>query len=163
MANGNGRELDATMVNPFLAAAGEVFRQMFNCELVKGQVRIKKDPSASDEVAIIIGITGDTHTGVVVLGMKSYTAKKLTSFLDSTITNEKDKAFSDALGEVANIISGNAMAVFTAQELILNITTPTVIVGEAFEIHLLDQTTLSTEMQSPFGMLEINVAIKKIQ
>jgi len=162
MANGNGNSIDVTMVNPFLASASEVFKQMFDCDLVKGQVTIKKDPSASNDVAIIIGISGDIYTGVVVYSMKSYTAKKMVTFLDASITNEKAKEFSDALGEVANIVSGNAMAVFTAQGTRLNITTPSVIIGEAFEIHLLDQTTLSTELQSPFGMLEINVAIKKL-
>ena len=162
MTNENMNDIDVAMVNPFLSAAGQVFKQMFDCELVKGQVTIKKVPSASNDVAIIIGISGDIYTGVVVYSMKSYTAKKMVSFLDSTITNEKDKEFSDALGEVANIVSGNAMSVFTAQSVNLNITTPTVIIGEAFEVHLLDQTTLSTEMQSPFGILEINIAIKKI-
>ncbi len=34
--------------------------------------------------------------------------------------------------------------------------------GAAFEIHLLDQTTLSTDMSSPFGEMQINVAIKTI-
>jgi chemotaxis protein CheX len=150
------------MVNPFLASAGEVFKQLFNCDLIKGQISIRKDPSATNDVAIIIGITGDAYTGVVVFSMKSVTARKMVSYLDPSITNDRDKAFSDALGEVANIVSGNAMAVFTAQSIHLNITTPSVIIGEAFEIHLLDQTTLCADMTSPFGGVEINVAIKKI-
>jgi chemotaxis protein CheX len=158
----NEKELDVTMVNPFLGAAGEVFKSLFKCELVKDQITIKKDPSASNDIAIIIGVTGDVYTGVVVYSMKKYTALKLVNFLDSTINGEKDQSFSDALGEIANIISGNAMGVFTAQGISLNITTPSVIIGKAFEIHLLDQTTISAEMQSPFGVLEINVAIKKV-
>ena len=158
----NEKDLDITMVNPFIGAAGEVFKSLFKCELVKGQISLKKDPSATNEIAIIIGVTGDIYTGVVVYSLKKYSALKLVSYLDSTINGEKDQSFSDALGEIANIISENAMSVFTTQGISLNITTPSVIIGKAFEIHLLDQTTISAEMQSPFGPLEINVAIKKI-
>ena len=156
------KDLDITMVNPFLSAANDVFKQLYSCDLKKGSISIRKDPTATYDVAIIIGITGNAHTGVVVFSIKKYTAQKLVSHLDASIQNEKDQAFSDALGEIANIISGNAMAVFSAQGMKLNITTPSVIIGEAFEIHLLDQTTLSTEMSSPFGMMEVNVAIKKL-
>lgn len=156
------RDIDVTMVNPFLASASEVFRQLFKCELTRGQISIRKDPSATNDVAIIIGITGASHTGVVVFSMKTVTARKMVNMLDPSIAGDRDKAFSDALGEVANIICGNAMAIFTAQNIELNITTPSVITGQAFEIHLLEQTTLCAEMHSPFGPIEINVAIKKL-
>ncbi len=157
------KELDLSMVNPFLGATFEVFKQLFNVDLTKSGISMKKAPSATNEVAIIVGITGATHTGVMVLSLKKYTAIKMVRILypDMQI-NEKDEEFSDALGEIANIISGNAMNQFSKNGMSLNITTPSVIVGQAFEVHLLDQTTLSTEMQSPFGVLEINVAIKKL-
>lgn len=163
MAQMDAKDLDLTMVNPFLGATFDVFKQLFNVELQKGGISIKSAPSASNEVAIIVGITGTNHTGVVVFSMKKYSAVKIVSVLypDAQVS-EKDDSFSDALGEIANIISGNAMRVFGAQNLSLNITTPSVIIGQAFEVHLLDQTTLSSEMQSPFGVLEINVAIKRL-
>lgn len=157
------KDLDLTMVNPFLGATFEVFKQLFNVELSKSGISMKKAPSASHEVAIIVGITGTQHTGVMVLSIKKYTAVKMISILyPDTQISEKSEEFSDALGEIANIISGNAMGQFSKQGMPLNITTPSVIVGQAFEVHLLDQTTLSTELQSPFGVLEINVAIKKL-
>ena len=59
------------------------------------------------------------------------------------------------------MISGNAMSDFSKKGINLTIATPSVIVGAAFEMHLLDQTTLSADMMSPFGSMEINVAIKK--
>ena len=163
MATMDAKELDLTMVNPFLGSTFDVFKQLFNVELQKGGITMKKAPSASNEIAIIIGITGTDHTGVVVFSMKKYTAIKMVSVLypDMQVT-DKDENFSDALGEIANIISGNSMRTFGSMNISLNITTPSVIIGQAFEVHLLDQTTLCSEMQSPFGTLEINVAIKKL-
>jgi chemotaxis protein CheX len=163
MATMDAKDLDLTMVNPFLGSTFDVFKQLFNIELQKGGITMRKAPSASNEIAIIIGITGTDHTGVVVFSMKKYTAIKMVSVLypDMQVT-DKDESFSDALGEIANIISGNSMRTFAEMNLSLNITTPSVIIGQAFEVHLLDQTTLCSEMQSPFGVLEINVAIKKL-
>lgn len=156
------KDIDITLVNPFLSAAYDVFKQVFSCELRKGQITVKRNPSADNEVAIIIGVSGPKHTGVVVYSMKDVTSKKIVSNLDPDIElSLEDEAFSDALGELANMISGNATNIFSKQDIDLTITTPSVVIGDAFEMHLLDQTTLSAEMMSPFGNLEINVAIKK--
>ncbi len=158
----NAKDIDITLVNPFMGAMYDVFKQIFECKLRKGQISIKKNPTAEHEIAIIIGISGKRYTGAVVYSMKSYTARKIVKNLDpNSDLSEKDEAFSDALGELANMISGNAMSDFSKKGIDLTITTPSVIVGSAFEMHLLDQTTLSADMMSPFGAMEINVAIKK--
>ncbi|MDD5067002.1 MAG: chemotaxis protein CheX [bacterium] len=156
------KDIDLTLVNPFLSAAYDVFKQIFNCELRKGQITIKQEPLAAYEIAILIGITGDMYTGVVIYSMKKYSAVKIAQSLDPNAhITEGNESFADALGELANIISGNAMSEFAKNGVNLTITTPSLIKGEAFEIHLLKQTTLCAEMISPFGVLEINVAIKK--
>ena len=156
------KKLNITLVNPFLGAAYDVFKQVIGCELKKGKITLKEEPTAEHEVAIIIGISGREHTGIVVYSMQDYTAKKIINNLvpDFQFSNDK-KIFTDALGELANIISGNAMSEFTKNGLKLSITTPSVITGNAFELHLLKQTTLSADMISPFGNLEVNVAMKQ--
>lgn len=158
----DAKDIDVSLANPFLGAAYDVFKQLFQVELQKGAMVIKSNPSSDHEVAIIIGVSGDKHTGVVVYSMKEFSAKKIVNTLDpSGGITENSESFADALGELANMISGNAMAAFSKKGTPLTITTPSVVVGTAFEMHLLDQTTLSIDMSSPFGKLEINVAIKK--
>ncbi len=157
------KNIDLTFVNPFLSAAYDVFKQLLNCEIRKGQITIKPEPLAAYEIAILIGITGDMYTGVVIYSMKKYSAVKIAQSLNAhSKVNEDTVNFTDALGELANIISGNAMSEFAKKGINLTITTPSLIKGDAFEIHLLKQTTLSAEMISPFGGIEINVAIKRI-
>lgn len=154
--------IDISLVNPFLSAAHDVFKQVFSCELTNGHITEKKNPSSDNEVAIIIGISGPKHTGVVVYSMKDDTSKKIVSTLDPDIElSLEDESFSDALGELANMISGNATNILSKQDIDLTITTPSVKIGDAFEMHLLDQTSLSAEMMSPFGNIEINVVVKK--
>ncbi len=156
------KDINVSLVNPFLGAAYDVFKQIFGCELKKGKITLRAEPSANNEVAIIIGITGSRYTGIVVYSMKNYTAKKIVNNLDPEIQLPNDKEmFSDALGELANMISGNAMSEFSKNNIKLSITTPSIVVGDAFELHLLKQTTLSADMISPFGTLEVNVAMKQ--
>ncbi len=158
------KDININYVNPFIGSACDVFRQIFECELKKGKITVKSEPVAGHEVAIMIGITGSRYTGVVIYSMKDYTAKKIVNNLvpDLELNNNKN-TLPDALGELANMISGKAMVKFAEKNINLNITTPSVIVGDAFKMHLLRQTTLSVDMMSPFGTLEVNVAIKDNQ
>ena len=84
-------------------------------------------------------------------------AKVLTPGLsDKDIANE----WKDIVGEVANMITGNAMNLFAYSGKRVEMTTPTVIEGESFTITLIKQTTLGINLYSPFGQLEMNVALK---
>jgi chemotaxis protein CheX len=157
------KEIDLAMVTPFLTATHDVFKRLFHVELTKGGITMKRSPRASNGVAAIVGLRGVTHAGVMVLSLQKATAMEMVRALyPERKIDEKDDVFADALGEIANIISGNAMGLFSKAGTQLRITTPSIIIGQAFQIHLLDQTTLSTELNSPFGLLEINVAIKRV-
>ena len=152
--------INAEYVNPFLEAASAVFKQLLNVDLRRGKLVIKDVPQPSHDVAIIIGITGAV-TGQVVfsmcLEMVGKIAKVLTPGLsDKDIANE----WKDIVGEVANMITGNAMNLFAYSGKRVEMTTPTVIEGESFTITLIKQTTLGINLYSPFGQLEMNVALK---
>ena len=61
--------LNAEYVNPFLEAANAVFKTVLKCDLRRGKLSIKDNPSPNADVSIIIGITGGV-TGEVVYGME---------------------------------------------------------------------------------------------
>jgi len=58
------------------------------------------------------------------------------------------------------MITGNAMNIFAYAGKRIEITTPTVIDGKNFTITHVKQTTLAISLYSPFGQLEMNVALK---
>lgn len=158
----SNESLNVAYINPFLEAAVLVFKQLFNFELKKDKITLKSSPSPELDVAVIIGITGH-FVGVVVYCMKSYTAKKITSILleeecPSILSEDKMK---DAIGELANMITGNATGLIKNCTKNMEITTPTVVIGDAFNLTLLKQTTISIDMMSPLGIIQINVALKK--
>lgn len=152
--------INAEYVNPFLEAASAVFKQLLNVDLRRGKLILKEVPQPSHDVAIIIGITGAV-TGQVVFSMSLEMVKKIAQILTPGLT-EKDlmNEWKDIVGEVANMITGNAMNLFAYTGKRVEMTTPTVIEGENFTITLIKQTTLGINLYSPFGQLEMNVALK---
>jgi chemotaxis protein CheX len=152
--------MDADYINPFLEAAGKVFQQVLNVELRMGKVIVKENPGPSHDVVIMIGITGSI-TGEVVYSMSYDMVSKISEILMPGISaKEIENEYKDIVGELANMITGNALILFDKSGKLINITTPTIISGENFTVTLMKQTTLSINLYSTIGKLEMNVALK---
>jgi chemotaxis protein CheX len=152
--------INAEYINPFLEAASAVFKSIMGVELRRGKLSIKEYPEPTHEVAIIIGITGAV-TGEVVYSMSYSMVYKIASILAPGISEDQVKTeYKDIIGELANMITGNAMNLFAYSGKRIEMTTPTVIDGKNFTITMVKQTTLGINLYSPFGQLEMNVALK---
>ncbi|HRX15631.1 MAG: chemotaxis protein CheX [Spirochaetes bacterium] len=152
--------INAEYVNPFLEAASAVFKSVMNVDLRRGKMIIKENPEPSHDVAIIIGITGAIN-GEVVYSMGYNMVTKIAEILAPGMTEEQIKSeYKDIVGELANMITGNAMNLFAYSGKSIDITTPTVVNGKDFTITLVQQTTLGINLYSPMGQLEMNVALK---
>jgi chemotaxis protein CheX len=152
--------INAEFVNPFLEAASVVFKSILDVELRRGKLVIKESPLPSLDVAILIGITGGV-TGEVVYSMGFNMVYKIAQALVPGLTEEQvQHEYKDIIGEMANMITGNAMNLFATTGKRINMTTPTVVVGKDFTITLIKQTTLGINLYSPMGQLEMNVALK---
>ncbi len=152
--------INAEFVNPFLEAASAVFKSILNVDLRRGKLVIKESPIPSLDVAILIGITGGV-TGEVVYSMGYNMAYKIAQTLIPGLSDEQtQREYKDVMGEMANMITGNAMNLFATTGKRINMTTPTVVEGKDFTITLIKQTTLGINLYSPMGQLEMNVALK---
>jgi chemotaxis protein CheX len=152
--------INAEYVNPFLEAASAVFKSIMNVDLRRGKMIIKENPEPSHDVAIIIGITGAIN-GEVVYSMGFQMVTKIAEILAPGMTEEQILSeYKDIVGELANMITGNAMNLFAYSGKSIDITTPTVVNGKDFTITLVQQTTLGINLYSPMGQLEMNVALK---
>ncbi|MCP4132168.1 MAG: chemotaxis protein CheX [bacterium] len=152
--------INAEYVNPFLEAASAVFKSILSVDLRRGKLIIKESPDPSMDVAIIIGITGGV-TGEVVYSMEFGMVKKIADILAPGLTDDQVRSeYKDIIGELANMITGNAMNLFASSGKQIDITTPTVVEGDDFTITLIKQTTLGINLYSPMGQLEMNIALK---
>ena len=158
------KDLDATFVNLFLESVEDTFNKVLNKEMTRGQLSLREDRMNGHDVAVLVGITGKNHTGITVYSMKGDTAERMIQSLDSTYTpaTSKDILY-DGLGEVVNILSGNAMTLFGENEIDVDMSAPSVIAGNALQLHVPNQVPLSVEMLSEFGTIEIFVGVKRYQ
>ncbi len=152
--------VNAEFVNPFLKAASIVFKSVIGVELRRGKLIVKNHPEPSHEVAIIIGITGGIQ-GMVVYSLPLSMVYKISEILVPGLSKEQiDAEYKDIMGELANMITGNAMNLFMDLDEEVEVTTPTVINGQDFTVTHLQQTTLGLNFYSSIGTLEMNVALK---
>jgi chemotaxis protein CheX len=134
--------INAEYINPFLEAASAVFKSVMGVDLRRGKLSIKEYPEPSHEVAIIIGITGAV-TGELVYSMSYGMVFKIANILAPGLSEEQVKTeYKDIVGELANMITGNAMNLFAYSGKRIEMTTPTVIDGKNFTITMVKQTTL---------------------
>ena len=148
------------LINPFISATISVFEQMANIELKKSGVSLKDFPTPSNEIAIIIGINGFIQ-GQIVYSLKTSTAKSFVQAMVPKETPITEELITASLGELTNIITGQTTIELSGRNRILHITPPTVVIGENNIINFVKLKTITVELSSILGTIEINIAIKE--
>ncbi|MEM7182824.1 MAG: chemotaxis protein CheX [Spirochaetota bacterium] len=152
-------EIRAEFVNPFIEAASLVFKEVLQLELIRGKLKIKDTPAPKYEAAIVIGVIG-AYKGEVVYSMNldcAYKmAKKLMPSLDDNTVKDEYK---DIIGEIGNMTTGNAVNIFSSSGQFVDITTPNIIEVNDTSIRFSNTTTLSLNLYSKLGQIEVNIAI----
>lgn len=151
--------LNAEYINPFLEAVGIVFKSVLNVRLRRGKLAVKENTHPSMEIAIIIGIEGGI-TGQIVYSMDFNMVQKIADVLMPGMSDEQMKSeYADIIGEIANMITGNAMNLLAATDKVIDITTPQVVDINHDSVEWLQQTTIGIILYSPMGQLELNIAL----
>jgi CheY-specific phosphatase CheX len=156
----NLSNLDARFITLFLDSFQSVFTRVFDCDICQGPVSVWGNKNGHHTIAVLTGVMGGHHTGMVAYRMKEETAKRMVGYLDPTMADFEESLF-EGLGEVVNILSGNAVQHLSKNQIELGITTPSVVAGNPLAMHLLNQTAYSVTMLSPFGEVGIDIAIKQ--
>ena len=154
--------ISAEFVNPFIDAAISVAAKVAGITMRRGHLAYKRQPDPSYGVSIIIGVYGYL-TGQVVYSMKKDLADRLVErMLVGCPPQERAGMYMDTLGELANMITGNATgALNRRKEMALGITTPAIATGTDLNISLINIPTLALGLYSQYGPIEINVALKE--
>jgi chemotaxis protein CheX len=156
--------IDAKSVNPFITAGMNVISQVAGIEMRRGHLSYKDRPEPSHGVSIIVGVYG-YMTGQIVYSIKRELADRIVdAMLADTPPQERKVMYIDALGELANMITGNAASLLNEKkDLALKITTPAIAMGEGLSVRLVSSPTIVLGLYSQFGQVEINIALKEAQ
>lgn len=150
--------MDVAYVNPFITSTMETFKKMLNAEIRAGKVQLKSDSVNTFDISGIIGLSGEAQ-GSICLSFPKITALKIVSILLSAEIKIVGPEVADGIGELANIVAGNAKQHLTQYN--LSISLPKVIIGK--DHHIAPQKgvpTIVVPFSSQYGDFAIEISLK---
>ena len=122
--------LSVEYINPFLAAATTILKQTCMIEAAIGKPGLKDMKVSHDSLIIIIGITGDVR-GQVIIEFNNAVACDIAGkmMMQGPLPELGEIGFS-AICELGNMVLGNAATLFSSQGIGIDITPPTVGMGD---------------------------------
>lgn len=152
--------LDPSYITAFVQATKKVFQTMLGLEVTFGDPVPSKLPHLANDVSAIIRMTGGV-TGIVVLSLPVASAEKIVnSFVGSPVDRKSDD-FADAVGELVNMISGNAKVSFVGEQ--VRLSRPSVVIGEGNRVQQpSDSVCVSIPCRSSYGDFAVDVSFQNL-
>lgn len=123
--------MDVKFINPFIQSVVRVFETMVHVKMKVGKPYLKTDSPPTADVSGIIGFSGDA-AGAVVISFNNEVACRAASNFAGVAIDTAHPDFADAIGELANMVAGNAKKEFT--DLNIKISLPSVVIGKQFVV-----------------------------
>lgn len=144
-------------VNPVFQAVTEVFKAMLDIEVSRGAT----DAIATDkqEVDIQINIKGDV-AGSILFQFPQDTTLNIVQIMSGGMEmKELDGFVTSAMGEMSNIISGNAASYLSKLNYHCDITPPQIAVSDAAVLPHFSHETLSIPLHTNIGELKVHISL----
>lgn len=148
------------VIKPFVQATQDVFKQMLNLEAKEKEIVEINDLYEGKEVNALIGVIGDL-TGSVMFSYSKPTALTIVKSMSGMEFEKIDVFVTSALGEVGNIISGNAVSYLASANYRCDITSPQVILGKNQSISLACKEAYVVTIGTEIGDFNLNIALTK--
>lgn len=118
-------------LNPFIQSAHQVFEMVCQCKLVNEKIVREEIVLNADNVTVMLGVTGSL-TGQVCITMTETQAKDIASkMMCGMPVPVLDDLAKSAISELGNMIMGNAATILSTNNVLVDITPPTLITGNA--------------------------------
>ncbi len=125
--------MEAQYSNPFITGVKHVFKTMLNLDLDDKEPFSKGTRKTTADVTGVMGFTGDKR-GTMAFSTSTSGAVAIYARLMREQFDSITREVMDAMGELTNIISGQARLELEKQSLHLNAHVPMVFVGKDIEI-----------------------------
>ena len=153
--------MDAKLVNPFVDAFTTVMPQMGFPEPKRLKMNVREQNAVSKGVSVIVGFTKQIR-GNVVYNMSEDTAKFIASTMMMGMpVAEFDAMAQSAISEMSNMLTANAATNLTGMGLEVDISTPSLSIGENFQVKISDENYLTVEMDLAGHVVELDIAVEQ--
>ena len=140
----------AEIINPFLQAASEVLESELGSPPQRGAIGLQRSAYTSDEVTAVVAVTGEV-AGMVLFAMTESTARAMVSKMMGQDFPELDALAQSGIAEIGLLSEAGFAS---------DLAPPMLIVGRGSMISTLDVQRLVIPMETEFGQIEIQVALK---
>lgn len=123
--------IQAEFIRAFVSSVENVFATMLQTAVSVREPSLRTGADAVFDVTGIIGLSGDMQ-GTIVLSFPREVAERVATLFSGMALEAGSEDFADAIGELVNMVSGNAKAAFPNRK--CSISTPTVIVGHGHQV-----------------------------
>ena len=153
--------MDAKLVNPFVDAFTAVMPQIGFAEPKRTKMGVKDKNAVSLGVSVIVGFTKQIR-GNIVYNMSEDTAKFIAStmMMGMAIENFDDMAQS-AISEMSNMLTATAATNLAGMGLEVDISTPSLSIGQNFQVKISDTNYLTVEMDLAGHLVELDIAVEQ--
>jgi chemotaxis protein CheX len=125
--------MNAKFINSFLHATVHVLKTMALVEPKAGRPYPKNNNIAVGDVSGVVGMTGSA-TGSLALSFSEQCILRIVSGMLGEVHKGIDKEIEDAVGEITNMISGDARRMLQADGYKIEAAIPTVVSGKSHRI-----------------------------
>ena len=137
---------DAELAKPFVFATKHVLSTMAQLDPVAGKPYVKKTNAASGDVSAVVGVTGQKKGSISISFSKACAIAIVKNMLGDDVKDIIADA-KDAVGEITNMISGQARAGLSKIGMNLQASTPTLVFGNG---HTISHTSHGPVIAIPF-------------
>jgi chemotaxis protein CheX len=150
--------MNVSYINPFISATINTFQTMLGIEVKPEKPNIKTSPYPTYDISGIIGLSG-TAQGNIAISFPKIIALKIVSKMIGTDIKVVGPELADGIGELANIIAGNAKKDLTQFQ--LSISLPNVIIGKGHTIaNPSGVPAMIVPFVSPLGNFAMEISLK---
>ena len=152
--------MDAKIINPFINATMNVIETMAFVKSRPDKPYLKKDNVAKGDVTGVIGVTGEAN-GTISITFEEASILQIVSSMFSEDIAELNFEVADAVGELTNMISGQARSKLEEAGKIFHSATPTVITGKNHMIvHITDGPKIAVPFLTDAGGFTMEICLE---
>lgn len=152
--------MNVQFLNPFIEAAFMVLESEVGISAKRGPLSLRRSAATADDITVLVSMVGQVN-GVVLYGLSETTAIAIVSKILDQPFDEFDSLAQSGIGELGNVITGQAGKRLAEAGFDSKISPPTMVMGKGTLISTLDFERLHVPLETEIGPIQIHLALRE--
>ena len=151
--------MDVTTIQPFINSVTEILPQLGFVDIQVGEFQQRPKKIVASGLVLTLGIVGD-RKGNVAYVIDTEGAKQIASIMMMGMpVEELDDMAKSAISELSNMLTANASMHFSNDNVVLDISPPTMLTGDSIELSMSAETVISINFDVDGIKIEVNLSL----